>query len=91
MQARFRYIHHFLSKFFEVPFFIIFLGSLCLKIPFSFSFFLLRSADAQPVSDLPELKRAYETCPVIASTCLGAQQAALAGKEFDYCIVDEAG
>ena len=32
----------------------------------------------------------YSSYPVVATTCLGLKHAAIAGRTFDYCIVDEA-
>ena len=41
--------------------------------------------------DLTSLKAMFESRPVVASTCLGINHPAIAGRTFDYCIFDEAG
>jgi DNA replication ATP-dependent helicase Dna2 len=41
--------------------------------------------------DVAQLKQLFNSKQVVASTCLGINHPAIAGKTFDYCIFDEAG
>ena len=41
--------------------------------------------------DVLSLKQEFDRRPIVASTCLGISHPAVAGRQFDYCIFDEAG
>ena len=48
-------------------------------------------AAAETIGDLSELKRLFSECPIVATTCLGLNHPAVLQRQFDYCIIDEAG
>lgn len=50
------------------------------------------SADAIAKSkNVDELRKCYESFSVVATTCLSLSHPAIASRNFDYCILDEAG